>query len=331
MPFKADGVPYFAYFQEGKLAIISQSYASIAGRDNGIKSTTKNMKIEKHYRFEKHGNGKYYFGIMAANGQEVATSTWFSSGKSAQIAADIMMGKRKPAPKKAAAKKAAPKKVGPKKAAAKKPSNRDIVNYQPLAFFERHTTGKPDGIETFKGDDGEYYFTYNENGSIVLISEGYPTIAARDNGAVSVMKNISNEARYSYKKLKHGKHDFRLKAGNHQEIARSRWYGSAAAAATGAAYLMGKRKRGAAAPVAAVAAVAAVGAVGTGSAAAPQLDDRDDDYLKCSEYRGHTVNDKVNNDAFFKHKNGQFYFVLYDDNGDVRLRSESFRTAKERD
>ena len=82
----------------------------------------------------------------------------------------------------------------------------------------------------------------------------------------------------------------------------------------------------AAAPIAAAA--LATGAV---AAAKPTPKDKDDDYLPCKEYHGHAVNDKVNNVAFFKHSDGQFYFAMYDDKGDVRIRSEGFRTAKARD
>jgi len=59
--------------------------------------------------------------------------------------------------------------------------------------------------------------------------------------------------------------------------------------------------------------------------------DKEDDYLPCKAYEGHAVNDKVNNIAFFKGEDNQFYFVAYDEHGNVRLRSEGFRTAKERD
>ncbi len=79
------------------------------------------------------------------------------------------------------------------------------------------------------------------------------------------------------------------------------------------------------APVVAAAPLAAVGAV----AAEPQ--DKEDDYLPCKAYEGHKVNDTANNIAFFKHDNGQYYFVLYAEDGSVRLRSEGFRTARERD
>jgi len=64
---------------------------------------------------------------------------------------------------------------------------------------------------------------------------------------------------------------------------------------------------------------------------AKEDEDKEDDYLPCKEYKGRDVNDKQNNVALFKHDNGQYYFALYDENGGVRLRSEGFRTAKERD
>ena len=74
---------------------------------------------------------------------------------------------------------------------------------------------------------------------------------------------------------------------------------------------------------------AAAAAAAAKKAAAPK--DKEDDYLPCKEYQGHSVNDKINNVAFFKHQNGQYYFVIYDQNGEVRLRSEGFPDAKSRD
>ena len=58
--------------------------------------------------------------------------------------------------------------------------------------------------------------------------------------------------------------------------------------------------------------------------------EKEDDYLPCKEYEGHKINDKANNVALFK-KDGQLYFVVYKENGSVRLRSEGFKTSKRRD
>jgi len=144
----------------------------------------------------------------------------------------------------AASKASAKKNVAKKSVAKKKRAVNNEDNYRRLAFYKKHTKGRNNGIESFKGDDGNYYFAHFENGKIRLISEGYPTTTARDTGVASVRKNIKLEKRYDYRgPFKNGKYDYRLKAGNGKEIARSVWYASAASAATGAAYLIGTRKR----------------------------------------------------------------------------------------
>ena len=334
--FEKDGAYYFALYQDGDIVMLSQAYKGISGRDNGIESVRKNRCITKRYRFDKRAGNKHGFGLYAGNGQEIAISPNLNSAAEAERVAGRLNGTVKAAAKpKAAPKKATSKKPAAKKSAPKKPraaNNED--NYKRLSFYEKHTKGRKNGIEKFKGDDGEYYFSYFENGKIRLISESYPTATARDTGAASVEKNIKLEKRYDYRgPLKNGKYDFRLKAGNGKEIARSIWYGSAAAAATGAAYLIGSRKRSAPKPkVAKVAPIAAAAVAAPAMAAAAKYrgpQDKDDDYLKCEEYHGHKVTDKANNIAFFSHKNKE-YFVLYDADGDVRLRSEGFESISKR-
>ena len=246
--FEKDGAYYFALYQHGEIVMLSQSYKGIAGRDNGIESVKKNRRIAKRYRFDNRSGGKYGFGLYAGNGQEIAISANLSSRAEAERVAGRLNGSVKKAaakPKAAPKKKTAPKKKAvAAKAAPKKRAANDEDNYKRLSFYERQTKGRKNGIEKFKGDDGEYYFAHFENGKIRLISESYPTTTARDTGAASVEKNIKLEKRYDYRgPLKNGKYEYRLKAGNGKEIARSIWYGSAATAATGAAYLMGTRKR----------------------------------------------------------------------------------------
>lgn len=320
--FEVDGVPYFAFFKKGALALISQSYKSANGRDNGIKSTQKNMMLEANYRFKSFAGGGNYFGIVAGNRQEVAVSVPYKSEVDARLGADVLLGKAKP------------------KAAKSPKAQNNEDNYRPLAFYERQTQGKPkNGIERFKGNDGLWYFVWNENGKVALISEGYPNENSRETGAASVEKNIKLEKRFKTAKMKNGKYELRLHAGNHKEIARGVWYGSAAAAATGMGYLLGKKRSASkAAPkpkakpkAAPVAAAAAVGAAGLAAAAKPRKTaPRDDDYLKCEEYHDRTVTDKANNVALFEHKNGLYYFVVYNKDGDVRLRSEGFEDTASR-
>lgn len=328
--FSEDGEHWFAWFKDGEIELISEGYKAKAGRDNGIKSLSKNMKLPARYKFLKTDAGKHYYDVLAGNGQAVATSVWKTSEKSARAYAAYISGN---GPKPSGVAKAKPTKA--KAAPKKKRAANNEDDYRPLAFFQKHVKGKQEGIYKFKGDDGEYYFTYHENGKIAMISEGYPTTTARDTGAASVEKNRTTESRYKYAKMKNGKHEYRLHARNGKEIARSVWFGSAAAAATGAAYVMGTRKRAApkpkatrakpkakvAAPVVAAAALAAGGAA---AAASRPKNRKDDDYLRCAEYHDKPITDVDNNIAAFTHKNGQHYFAVYDKDGDVRIRSEGF-------
>ena len=246
-----DGQYYFAHFENGKIRLISEGYPTTTARDTGVASVEKNIKLEKRYDYRGPlKNGKYEYRLKAGNGQEIAISANLSSRAEAERVAGRLNGsvksraKPKAAPKKPVKKKAAPKRIVAAKAAPKKRVANDEDNYQRLAFYQKHTKGRKNGIEKFKGNDGQFYFAHFENNKIRLISESYPTAAARDTGAASVQKNIKLEKRYDYRgPLKNGKYDFRLKAGNGKEIARSVWYGSAAGAATGAAYLIGTRKR----------------------------------------------------------------------------------------
>ncbi len=313
-PFSDGDAHYFTYNQSGKIILISESYTAKVGRDNGIESVKKNMSIKARYQHHIHKNGKHYFDLNAGNHQEIATSIWYNSAAAATAGAAKLRGE-----------------------APKKRRTRTEDNYKPLTFYQQQTKKKESGFSTFKAKDGQHYFAVYSNGKIELISEGYPTKAAMETGRESVRKNMKLENRYEYRTLKNGKFDYRLKAGNGKEIARSVWYGSAASAAAGAAYLLGKRKKPTTPPISKIAKVAPVAATaaivaGTTAVAKPvKSADKADDYLPCDAYRGHKINDTINNVAFFKHNNGQFYFVLYGDDGDVRLRSEGFPTAKARD
>ena len=218
--FEHDGAYYFHYNQGDEIVLISESYTSKSGRDNGIASVKNNMPIEKAYQHHIHKNGKHYFDLNAGNGQEIATSRWYSSNVKSRDAAASLRGGNKV----------------PRKGNVEQ-------NYMPLAFYKKHTSSQENGFESFKGEDGEHYFVYFENNKIALISEGYPTAAVRDKGLASVEKNMTNEDRYFYGTGADGKEGFALRAGNNKEIARSVGYGSAGAALAGAAYLLGTRQR----------------------------------------------------------------------------------------
>ena len=282
--FTVDQEHFFCRHVDGEICLLSQAYVSEAGRDNGIESVIKNSKLSKRFKIEERAAGKYGLSLKAGNHQEIAISPDFASRKKAEFLAGRMSGTVKAAAKASTVskpkKKAAPKKAAVATAAAatavaaKRASN-DEQNYKPLAFYKKHTKGKTKGFESFNVD-GQHYFAYFENNEVALMSEGYPTTAAHDVGLESVKKNMTNPDRYKYRGplKKSGKYDFSLRAGNHKEIARSVWYGSAAAAATGAAYIMGKRRRTApkaipAAPIVAAAAATAAAAPAMAKPAAP--------------------------------------------------------------
>lgn len=310
--FSKDDAHYFTYCQDGKIVLISESYTSKAGRDNGILSTTKNMPLKARYEHHIHKNGKHYFDINAANKQEVATSIWYGSAAAALAGAAALRGEKKAKVAKAAS--------------GKKKDNRED-NYRNVAFYEANSV--KNGFNSFD-DGGEYFFGYYENSKLVWRSESYPKAAARDVGLASVKKNMDDPKKIKTITMANG-HSYRsLKAGNGKEIARSGVLGAAMAAGVVAATAKPKKAKAVAAKAAVPIAAAAL-ATGAVAAAKPKPTDKDDDYLPCKEYHGHAVNDKINNVAFFKHTDGQLYFAMYDDDGDVRIRSEGFRTAAERD
>ncbi len=197
-------------------------------------------------------------------------------------------------------------------------------DYLGLSKYEGHPASDfLKGFSTFK-HDGQFYFALLDSaGKVFMRSEGYSSEKARDNGMTSVNKNKTLTERWTV--VEQMKRFFlSLKAGNHQEIAKSGAYKTKADAdAALAAFMSGKSAAGTARVAAAV-----------GSAAGGDIlkaEDKEDDYLPCKEYEGHTINDKKNNVAMFKHENGQYYFALYNVDGSVKLRSEGFETAKNRD
>jgi len=355
---------YFALVIDGEVAMISQAYTSIAGRDNGIESVKKNMKLEKRYRFSENA-GRNGFGLFAGNGQEIAISPSYRTKADAEYAASRMMGKVKAKRKTKSASKSTVASASATPGAAKlikaKPAKRGNTedDYRNVAFYEANSVSY--GFNTFD-DDGEYFFGYYENDKLVWRSESYPTSAARDVGLASVKKNMGDAKKIKTIDMGNGQSYRSLRAGNHKEIARSGLFATgAAAAAVGAsaagASLAAKRKPKTVKPKAAkpkttkpkvvkaktvkpqsvkakpvaakAAAPIAAAALATGAVAAAKPTpvkrtpaDKDDDYIPCKEYHGHAVTDNVNNVALFQHSDGQYYFAVYDDEGDVRIRSE---------
>ena len=88
--------------------------------------------------------------------------------------------------------------------------------------------------ELKKSKDGQFMFNLKAaNSQIILTSELYKTRASAENGIASVQKHGVEEKFFEFKQNKNGEPYFILKAANHQEIGRSEYYSSQAAAQNG--------------------------------------------------------------------------------------------------
>ena len=237
-----DNAYYFSYRgSDGNVLLKSQAYTAESGRDNGIKSVMKNSKIEKRYSEHKTDNGKYYFSLKAGNHQEIAQSVEFDSEAAMQAAMKTLMssGEQKSSAQGIAAKATPPPAAATeeKKETAAKGNGMD--DYRTFGFYKESETGVQNGWDKFYSEKhDEHYFSYKVDGEPVLISEGYSSAAARDNGIASVEKNWASAKRYKYHETKGGRFYYTITAGNHQEIARSKWYATAEERDGGTKWLM---------------------------------------------------------------------------------------------
>ncbi len=302
---------------DGKVLLKSEGYTTEAARDNGIDSVKRNREIDARYKVNQYEGGKYYLSLKAGNHQEIARSCGFDSEADAREIMEF----------------ATLRKVrggAALRMAAASGSTHD--DYLHCDDYKGHADANDDGFVKFKSaKSGLNYFAMNDkSGDLVFRSEGYPNEAVRDNGIASVIKNRDIRERYKVIEVE-GQHFVALFAGNHKEIARSCPFASAAAAAawvnTDHNYPYGA--------IAAALGLGAVAAMPAGTAkvvteklaaavAAPPVApaDKDDDYLACEAYQGHTPVDS-NGIARFA-KDGEQYFVWYDKDGNVLLRSEGF-------
>jgi|GEM_PF-1588524 len=189
---------YFALVDsDGKILLKSEGYPRDNSRDNGAESVLKNRKNQDFYS-AKSENEKFYVSLRASNYKEIARSCDADTEAAALALIPSLMG------------------------TIEHNNDREIDDYLVCSAYEGHErmAGHPD-FSSFQHRNGEYYFAwYNNDGSIKFRSESYPTIGARDNGLQSVWKNMDIKERYSTEE-KRGFYYTILKAGNHQEIARS--------------------------------------------------------------------------------------------------------------
>lgn len=309
----ANGEHYFAWYGDGgKVWMRSEGYPTTAARDNGLESVAKNRDMEERYSILPKA-GKYFVILKAGNHQEIGRSCPFDSEEDAKSIFPSERAKRKAA---AAAPVAA--------------SRGEEDDYLVCKEYLGHPITEQDApsMAKFTHANGKHYFVcYNADGTVCLRSEGYPTTAARDNGYESVVKNREIPERY-YNQEAHGAYFTILKAGNNQEIARS-------CPRDSKDMVMWKKPVAAPPPPPPVVQAPPPPPPPVVQAPPPPPPpvhkEKEDDYLICDAYKGHPVNDKTNNIAYFKYTNGQYYFVAYHGDGSVKWRSEGFETITARD
>lgn len=176
-----------------------------------------------------------------------------------------------------------------------------------------------DGFYSFT-EANRFYFSFMENGTVVLRSEGYASEAGRDNGIASVLKNKENDELYKVRQLEDGTWVLVLTAGNNQEIARTCGF------ATEAEVLMLLPAARANAREALL-----LQAAMDSAAASTNVDD---DYLVCSDYEERVGERCIENEGFicFQHPStSKFYFAWVSTDNQIILRSEGYPTEAARD
>ncbi len=203
----------------GEVLLKSEGYPQPASRENGIQSVIKN-RTNREFFSVKEEDGQYFLSLRAANHREIARSCSFSSEAEANEFLDYATGDKVRSVVAATA-AAAP---------AERADNKVDDDYMICREYAGHEGVDENGLVKFTHSNGQHYFAwYDDNGDVLMRSEGYPTTAARDNGYASVLKNRDLEGRYATLE-KMGRYFTILKAGNHQEIARSCPHASEAAA-----------------------------------------------------------------------------------------------------
>ena len=194
-----DGRHYFHLLAgNGQKVLHSQGYVDASGAANGIASVRENGADTAHYRVVEAADGRWYFNLVAGNGQVIGTSQLYVSRSSADR--------------------------GVATVASIVESANELKAVRRAAF------------QVFRGLDGQYYFHLRAgNGEIVLQSEGYTRRSSAIAGTASVETHGVDAGRYEIRDAASGAAYFVLRASNGQIIAYSETYASRASAQRAAA------------------------------------------------------------------------------------------------
>ncbi|MFO0554706.1 MAG: DUF1508 domain-containing protein [Polyangiaceae bacterium] len=234
------------------LAVLLLALAPLGCEPDGAPTTGDDQNVtESTGRFEtfKAEDGKYYFQLLASNGERILESQSYSSSSA--------MKKGITSVKKNGVDDAHfevtqtdsgefyfnlvadnGQVIGTSETYASE-ANADRGVDAVIAALKSPSTlaAEAGGIrfETFKGSDSKTYFRLRaKNGKVVLQSQGYSSKSAADSGIASVKKNGLDASLYELVGGDNGQYGFHLKATNGKIIGRGEMYASKSGAIRGA-------------------------------------------------------------------------------------------------
>lgn len=284
---KSSGNWYFAAVtNRGRVVLRSEGYASESARDNGIDSVNRNRDNEARYSLMET-EGIWYIILKAGNHQEIARSCGHPSEAAARADVAMCMSNAIDAAT-------------------------VVDNYLPCDSYSNQTASeKHPGFTTFTHGGQHYFAMVDGHAGVILRSEAYTSPSARDNGIESVLRNRDNEDRYEIVQDPADNQWYVcLKAGNHQEIARSCGFDDHAAAEAHLLHCYSKE---------------ALEKIATGAGQIVE------DYLPCDAY-AHGKDSGFEGFSIFQDKDTKLhYFAMLGDDGKVALKSEGYKDPTRRD
>ncbi|MEM8523959.1 MAG: DUF1508 domain-containing protein [Bacteroidota bacterium] len=364
--FSSDRGHFFTYNLNGRVILISESYTSIRGRDNGVESVKKNQTIVERYQRRRHPNGRYYFNLLAGNRQEIATSIWFDAESDLDIVIAAMSGQSvgdveitvieseeitgeltaanrtasigiaaAPAPDPVDENK--PKKRRKKRKKSDKPKAEKVIVAESSYLFNDID------YQIFRSSNGKYYFTFkNKEGKTVLMNSNVRGFETQEQAQATVDKILEfgpYENNFEGRTTKNGKYYFYLKDGDGNNIGKSFFFDGTEQLQESVGLFLGTTTVNQAALAAARLRAAEEEAAAEEArlaaeeakkkeeeAAAQKRVLRTDDYLPCRAYAGAAGFHK-----FFDIDQKEYFFAYNDESGNTLLRSEGYTTERARD
>lgn len=231
-------------------ALVAISLTSIAcaapmDQDDGVEAEETSQDLVSRSAYVETFqalDGRYYFNLMAGNGENVLRSQGYTRLASAQggVASVLENGndKRQFDVKQATngdwyfnLRAGNGEIIGTSELyASKSNAERGARSVRALVRLSRSTTQpapRRESFELFKGEDGKSYFRLRAgNGEIMLGSQAYTVASSARSGIASVVSNGSDASSYEVFETADGGYSIRLVAGNGEVIARGEVYSS---------------------------------------------------------------------------------------------------------